>query len=130
MINPPVDTSPSRGRRSDDSGPIADKLTAVGANTWEAISLHGKTLDLIDVTRVQTLRFDAAGQVAVTIGTRGGPVAGPVWFWRIDDGTLVISDEPGAEGRIVLPAPRVVGTILSTRDATGGSIQYQMSAAP
>lgn len=103
-----------------DDGPVT---------SWEAISLHGKTLDLIDVTSVQTLRFDGAGHVAVTIGTRDGPVAGPVWFWRIDDGTLVISDEPGAEGRIALPAPRVDRTMLTTRGATGGKIHYRLSAA-
>jgi hypothetical protein len=61
---------------------------------WDAQELGALNLRLVDPKTTLELRFGKNGQVLATIGTVGGPIAGPVWKWKIrKDGSLRIHDE-------------------------------------
>jgi hypothetical protein len=100
--------------------------TDIPSSTWEALALPGKTLELIHDSRIQTLRFTSAYVVA-TMGTKGGPVAGPILFWNIIEGRLVISREPHGDAIIDLLPPSVHDTVLSTRSHDGKNWRYAVS---
>lgn len=69
---------------------------AEGQSTdWSALELEGKTLDLIDDARVETYAFSKQGLVAATVGTKGGAIAAPLFYWRVEGQSLVISELPG-----------------------------------
>lgn len=49
-------------------------------------------LALIDETAVQHFRFSRYGHVAVTLGVKDGPIAGPLMYWSLTrDGRLLIT---------------------------------------
>ena len=61
------------------------------ANHFSADELIGHRLSLVSKTRVGEFSFMDKGHVVATIGTVGGPVAGPVLDWEIDQqGRLVL----------------------------------------
>lgn len=100
---------------------------------WETINLPGKWLELIDPVSVQSLRFDADGYVAATIGTKEA-LAAPIFFWKVKNGILLISDDEDSPAMMELSKPRVsghplstLGQILSVTDENGREIQYKLS---
>lgn len=98
------------------------------ATAWEALDLPGSTLDLIDETQVQTLRFNADGWVAAIVGTRHGPLAAPLWRWRIDAGRLLLCDSEHAHPLEALSAPRVRQRIVSATRDGGATVRYTLSS--
>jgi len=74
-------------------------LTACSHNSgdmhkWQASDIVGYNLKLIDKTAHESFTFSADGLVAASIGSVGGPVAAPLWYWEIDkEGFLIIKDE-------------------------------------
>ena len=97
------------------------------ATDWTALSLQGKTLDLVDDAKVETYSFSGQGLVAVTIGTKGGPVAAPLYYWRVKDNSLIISELPNEKGVEELGTPKIQGDLVSAKRGTGSKAQYRLS---
>ena len=85
------------------------------STTWEELKVEALQLELEDNERYESLAFHPAGTVAVTIGRKGGPVAGLLFYWYIDANRLVITEFPNGEGTFqnVFKDPKVSGNRLS-----------------
>ena len=60
---------------------------------WQREFIVERTLILQDKEIYERFGFGEQGFVSATIGTKNGPIAGPLWMWQIDqDGVLTISD--------------------------------------
>ncbi|RSZ30678.1 MULTISPECIES: hypothetical protein [unclassified Variovorax] len=58
------------------------------------------TLTLVSDTAINIYRFNASGQVAATIGTKNGPVCGPLFSWRVLSADCIeIADSDGHTDR-------------------------------
>jgi hypothetical protein len=61
--------------------------------SWRELKLPGTVLVLESESEVEELRFlgeTEGGWVVVTVGSKNGPLAGPVYPWRIEGESLVI----------------------------------------
>jgi hypothetical protein len=94
---------------------------------WVALRLPGKTLELIDDTRVEIYSFNDRGDVTATIGQKGGPLVGPIFYWRIKGTSLIISGSPGKPGITELDDPEVHGDIVSAKRTPGVKIEYRLT---
>ena len=59
---------------------------------WSADWLVGVSLQLVSESRVQSLHFVDKQSVLLTVGEKGGPLAGLVASWRIAGSTLLVDD--------------------------------------
>ena len=96
---------------------------------WPSLHLQGKTLDLVDDAKVETYSFNDQGLVSVTIGTRGGPVAAPLYYWKLKGNVLVISEFPDQPGAEELSSPKVQGDLVSASRTSGTRVQFRLSKA-
>jgi hypothetical protein len=55
-----------------------------------------------DPVRIEGYSCTRQGFVAVEIGTRRGPITGPLWHWRIHDGRLQFTDHSGIREEFTL----------------------------
>lgn len=94
---------------------------------WSALRLQGKTLDLIDDSKIETYRFTEQGLVAATFGTRGGSVTAPLFYWRVEGQALVISESPGQQGVEELVTPRIQGDVVSAKRKSGAGVRYRLA---
>jgi len=62
---------------------------------WTKQNVIGLILSLNDPTHIEVLRFTASGYVTADIGIKNGPIAGPVFKWRIANNKLLIGGEEG-----------------------------------
>ena len=89
------------------------------SDKWSSKEIVGYTYQLKDKENYESLSFSENGMVAITAGQKGGPLMGPLWFWKIDaKKTLVISDNDGKE-RIVLNLVEIKNnkvTVLSNNE--------------
>ena len=60
---------------------------------WTSSSVVGLTIDLVDSNAIESMTFTDTGAVIATWGRKGGPVAGPVFYWSIDSGRLLLTDD-------------------------------------
>jgi len=97
------------------------------ATDWTTLSLQGKTLDLDDGSKIETYRFSGEGVVGVDLGTQGGAITGPVFFWHIKDGLLVIPEEPDAKVFEELSKPRIQGDLFYATRKNGATAKYRLS---
>ena len=98
---------------------------AVAPRTWPDLNLPGTVLTLESQSEVEELRFLGeanGGWVVATIGSKNGPLTGPVFPWRIDGEILVIGHDKEFErlefigleqGRVV--ARRSTGQVVKFR---------------
>ena len=68
--------------------------------TWEAEALVGKTLTLIDEKKLEEYRFGQEHFVAAAFGIKDGPLTAPLFYWKRDDGKLVISESKEFESSV------------------------------
>lgn len=61
---------------------------------WTQLALVGKTLTLIDPDLQQIFSFNKDAIVRAAFGRKGGPVSGPILYWRITDKMPLISIFP------------------------------------
>jgi hypothetical protein len=94
---------------------------------WSTLALQGKTLDLIDDSKIETYAFAEQGLVAATYGTKGGAVAAPLFYWRVEGQSLVISESPGQQGVEELLTPKIQGDVVSAKRKSGASVQYRLA---
>ena len=64
------------------------------SRAWSDFLLPGTSLTLIDDRRAETLEFRDGGLVTATIGAKEGPLAGPVFFWKVSGDRLTVTDDP------------------------------------
>ncbi|MCE4557194.1 hypothetical protein [Pelomonas cellulosilytica] len=96
---------------------------------WSTLGLEGKTLDLIDDAKVETYAFAKQGLVAATVGTKGGALAAPLFYWRIEGQSLVISELPGEQAVEELMAPKIHGDVVTAKRKAGPSVQYRLATS-
>lgn len=94
---------------------------------WSTLGLEGKTLDLIDDSKIETYAFTEQGLVAATFGTKGGAVTAPLFYWRVEGQSLVISESPGQQGVEELVTPKIQGDVVSAKRKSGASVQYRLA---
>lgn len=102
--------------------------TDEGAQTsWTSMSLPGKALELIDDTELQWFPFSSEGTSSATLGTKGGPVAAPILYWRVTGNTLQLS--VFADAKIVeeLSDPAIKGDVISVTRKSGVRARYILS---
>jgi hypothetical protein len=59
---------------------------------WSADWLIGTTLTLVSDTQILSMHFADRSYTAVTLGEKGGPIAGPLLSWRIESEKLFVGD--------------------------------------
>jgi hypothetical protein len=64
---------------------------AHSAPHWTRQTVVGLTCELIDPVRIENYSFTKDGLVAATLGTKKA-ITPPLWYWRIRDGRLQLSD--------------------------------------
>ncbi|NCT82965.1 MAG: hypothetical protein GXC94_07485 [Comamonadaceae bacterium] len=94
---------------------------------WSSLGLQGKTMDLIDDSKIESYRFSEQGLVAATFGTKGGAVAAPLFYWRVEGQALVISEAPGQQGVEELTTPKIQRDVVSAKRKSGASVQYRLA---
>lgn len=94
---------------------------------WSELGLQGKTLGLIDDSKIETYRFAEQGLVAATFGTKGGAVTALLYYWRIEGPALVISELPGQQGVEVLVTPALQRDVVTAKRKSGASVRYRLA---
>ncbi len=94
---------------------------------WSELGLQGKTLDLIDDSKIETYRFAEQGLVVATFGTKDGAVTAPLYYWRIEGPALVISELPGQQGVEVLVTPALQRDVVTAKRKSGASVRYRLA---
>jgi hypothetical protein len=95
--------------------------------TWEAEALVGKTLTLIDDKKLEEYRFGQEHFVAAAFGIKDGPIAAPLFYWKIADGKLVISEsEEFGSSLEELTAVSKHGRTIKVRRKSGEAAEYKL----
>ena len=93
---------------------------------WKSIALLGKTLTLIDKNRVETFAFVEGGMTMATVGTKEA-LAGPLFYWKLRGGALVISELPDSGVYEELSSPMVNGSVVTATRKSGSRVQFQLA---
>ena len=83
----------------------------------------------MDDRKVERLAFKADGLVVATIGFKDGPLAGPIFHWKIVGDRLVVSEYPNSptvhdDFRITSKAAYV----LSVLRRSGEPVKFQLAS--
>ena len=92
------------------------------STSWLELKMETLELERVDPTSYEVLRFAPDGIVAATVGTKGGPLTGPVLHWRLEGDRLVISASPKSSGHDVLRDPRRVDDRLWVKRGPKGTV--------
>jgi len=95
------------------------------AHGWKKEDVIGFTLSIVDDAAIESYRFQAEGHAIAHFGVKGGPVAGPVVDWKIDDGRLIIFDEDRTRRRLTLVEMK--GTDVVTRTQWGRTLKWRLT---
>ncbi len=85
-----------------------DSVLAHPVSRWTREKVVGLRFYLVDPVRVEDYWCTTNGLVAVTLGTRSA-ITLPLWYWRIRDGRLQLSDGDSIREEF---------TLLTMRDGT------------
>lgn len=93
---------------------------------WKRNQVVGLTVSLIDPQRIEYLSFGKCGMLAMTGGSVGGKVCGPLLGWRLRRGRLFMSDTEGENlgGEMYLVS--LTHETLTTRRSTGELARYKV----
>ena len=97
--------------------------------SWAELNVESLELELIDETSYELLMFQKEGAVSVTMGEKNGPLAAPVFYWRVEGDHLLITIEPRTETFVDLHEPRVIGSILLVKRGLAGKSRYAIRRA-
>lgn len=89
---------------------------------WTSGKVVGLYCELIDPVRVENYFFNKQRIVAVTIGTKSSLTA-PLWYWRIRDGRLQLSDDDSIREQFTLLNMR--HGILTIRKGSGEMAHFR-----
>ena len=70
---------------------VCDPVLALPVARWTREKVVGLNFSLVDPVRIENYSCTKAGLVAVTLGTKER-ITPPLWYWRIRDGRLQLSD--------------------------------------
>ena len=87
--------------------------------SWTRHDVVNHFFNLRSDTAVEQYWFGENGNVAVTMGSVGGPIAGPEYEWKIETGRLIIFDSNHVY--ISLALLKKEGDLVTTQD-TGGNV--------
>jgi len=94
---------------------------------WADLHLEGATLELIDDRILEQYKFAGGGYALTSIGQKGGAVAPPVFYWRIENGSLILSEDTQGKAFAELASPRLLGHVLTVVRKPGGTTKYLLS---
>jgi hypothetical protein len=94
--------------------------------TWGSLKVATIELELIDSEKFEHFGFTPDGAVLATIGLRDGPVAGPLFYWRIENNHLVISAKPNSDTYADFHSPRKSGEFLLVRRGIFGKSKFRV----
>jgi hypothetical protein len=109
---------------------LAIATSSVQANElrgWEVISLSGKSFSLIDTKQIENFSFASSGLVAATFGTKGGAITAPLYYWRIEEGDLIISQKLHGKAFVVMSDPVLEGNTLIVKRNSGSLAKYEVT---
>jgi hypothetical protein len=96
--------------------------------TWASMNVATMELELIDAENYEVFGFGPQGTVSATIGLRNGPLTAPLFYWRIEESHLVISERPNSVTYADLHSPRQNGEFLVVRRGFVAKSRSQNSA--
>jgi hypothetical protein len=97
---------------------------------WAALALPGKTLELMDDKKLLIFPISANGMSPASIGTKAGPVAAPLFFWKIEKNVLRISVLPDSDIFEELSEPALKENVVTVTDKSGDRVRYKLTASP
>jgi len=65
---------------------------STNTHSWSELKLPGLILELKDPKVEEWYLFSSNGAVAATLGEKEGAICAPLYYWRIKDGFLLITD--------------------------------------
>ena len=96
-------------------------------STWLQQELQGKRLELVHERVIEEFSFGAEGSVNATFGEKGGPIAGPILDWRLENDVLIISEGPKGASAEELRLISVRGNVLTVKTKSGSVVKFQIS---
>ena len=108
---------------------IASAVAQAQSTSWTDYGVGGKRFELVSETGLVVYYFRKSGSVTATIGQKKGPVAGPIFYWRIDGERLLISTHDGtifSELTLLTATP----TEISAKSKSGEILTFKVSESP
>lgn len=96
--------------------------------SWADLKLEGKSLELIDDTRLEAFHFNSDSMASAELGQKHGNMFGSIYYWRIEQNELVISEGPGSEATFRLYEPRFNNNIVTARRNFLQTARYRLQA--
>jgi hypothetical protein len=100
---------------------IISDMALAQSSRWTADKVVGLHCELVDPVRIENYAFNKNGLVAVTIGTKH-QITPPLWYWRIHDGRLQLSDGDSIRQEFALLSMR--DGILTVRRRSGEIVRF------
>ena len=97
------------------------------AVTWKDMALEGKRFERIDDKLIEIFRFQGNGIVTAEIGGKGGAITGPIWYYRIDNEKLIVSESRDGASKVEMAEPRLKAGVLSVRLDVAQWAQYRVT---
>ena len=94
--------------------------------TWAQLQVETLNLELIDPDKYELLMFAPAGMVSATVGTKGGGLIGPLWYWRLEGDHLIVSEKLNADTYADLHEPRLLQDRLFVKRGLLGNAKYSV----
>jgi hypothetical protein len=101
---------------------VCDPVLAHPAIRWTRAKVVGLDFSLVDQVRIESYSCTKAGLVTVTLGTKDA-VTPPLWYWRIRDGRLQLSDGDSIREEFTLLNIR--DGFLTVRRHSGGIARFR-----
>jgi hypothetical protein len=94
---------------------------------WTSLALPGKTLVLEDPNAIEEFSFNADATVNATFGRKGGPIAGPILYWRVNGNRLEISNSPDSDSVEELSEPSIQGRKIWVKNKLQQRVAFNIS---
>ena len=95
--------------------------------SWSALDIERLQLELIDDEKYELYSFGKEGTVSATVGLRNGPLTAPLFYWRVEDNHLIISENPQSKTFADLYEPRKDGDVLFVKRGLGGKSKFRIT---
>jgi hypothetical protein len=103
---------------------LAIVASATAADLKES-DVSGKRWALVDQRRIEVYRLGEDGVVLAQFGSKDGPVTGPVFSWKIDQGFLVIETGKSVHEKFTLVEKK--DDLVTVRRQNGELAIFQIS---
>lgn len=93
---------------------------------WELAALDGQKITLIDKKTIEIYQF-SNGFAITTWGTKGGAIASPAFYWRIEGDLLIISEKQRTPAIVEFSLQAIEGSVLTVKTKTGKLKKFKIS---